>query len=211
MGTRSRSISCFYTPCGVTLFWTGQGLSHELLKEYLYALRRDLVLDGQGAKRGSSEGPFLYALRRDLVLDMCMGGRYPRRRQYLYALRRDLVLDGRPASSSQSVASRGIYTPCGVTLFWTALLYLLGEYMRMWYLYALRRDLVLDRHSGESGRVVEYLYALRRDLVLDPTPVRVLVTRDDGGLLRRLVFGDGLLGSREILWSLFVLVAGLHG
>ncbi len=60
---------------------------------FLYALRRDVVLDN-GIDRKAHKFVFLYALRRDVVLDASTYEYgYATCPRFLYALRRDVVLD----------------------------------------------------------------------------------------------------------------------
>ena len=71
--------------------------------------------------------------------------------QFLYALRRDVVLDVRRWVGFHPLGQRRFYTPFGVTWFWTAgSIPWLGGVLQG-FLYALRRDVVLDDSATRAG------------------------------------------------------------
>lgn len=80
-------------------FWTGWPCPLRVRDMFLCALWRDVVLDVPGYIEVDAENPkFLYALRRDMVLDIAVSTpktATPKTamRRFLYALRGDVALD----------------------------------------------------------------------------------------------------------------------
>jgi len=58
-------LSCFYTPGGVTSFWTGDEVVGALLTvfQFLYAWRRDFVLDGGVCAADATTGDQFVSIR----------------------------------------------------------------------------------------------------------------------------------------------------
>jgi hypothetical protein len=138
-------------------------LSDQRLRKFLYALWRDVVWDAIPTIIVNEDSTgFLYALWRDVVWDLS-------------------------AANDFSEPGNSFYTPCGVTLFGTALVAV------MYFLVGL------------------FLYALWRDVVWDPTPSGGARDQRRCSLLAQVPRGGPNLAVFSRSVRLFVLVGRLHG